>query len=194
MISLLATALALIALQGPEATDYSAGPPVMERACEAGDLQACNAFAGFLAWSGDNEQRAQAIEIYQTTCDKGYFKSCGNLSASYRYGMGGVEKDKARAFAIDTELCAKEYAPGCTSLAYFYETGEGPKEYAPMTAVTYFTKACDLGDPDGCETGARVLAREGKTTLDKQKAVVLATKGCEMGNEWSCKLKAQLSR
>ncbi len=190
----MASAVTLIAMQGPEATNYWADPPVMERACEAGDWQACDTFAGYLSWRGDEAQKAQAIEIYQATCDKGYFKSCGNLSAAYRYGTGGVEKDKARAFAIDSDLCDKDYAPGCTSLAFFFETGEGPEEYAPMTAVTYFSKACDLGDADGCEIGARVLAREGKTPQDKQRAIELATTGCDMGNEWSCKLQTQLRR
>jgi TPR repeat protein len=127
--------------------------------CEHDDPQACNG-AGVLFEFGESQDVASASSYYRRSCDGSYGPGCDNLGWLYLRGRG-VPRDQPQAMvlflaAFDAArlACLRGDGSGCLLAGEILYDGRGVKEDDDQ-AVAYFHRACDDGEPKGCDLASR---------------------------------------
>jgi hypothetical protein len=121
---------------------YTEAKPLLEQACNRGDMQSC-VFAGRIYENGDGAGKdyAQALPLYEKACDGGNTSGCNSLGILYLHGSG-VAKDYTKAQSLFEKSCnEKGDVAGCNNLGVIYQYGLGVKRDI-QKARTFFELAC----------------------------------------------------
>jgi TPR repeat protein len=177
---------------------------VLQRACDAKDIQACFDLAR-LHWDGkvngwsDNAKawealrrgvavdKQKAIDLNQKACDNGEATGCLNLGLMYEAGEGvGADKSKA-ALLYQAALAAATAVQATTRfrLANGYASGDG---VAPddAKAVQLYQKACEAGHAGACLNLGNSYFNGKGVAHDEDRAVPFYEKACDGGYAGAC--------
>lgn len=152
--------------------------------------------------------RAVALEI--AACDRRDGEACRRLSAIYRQGAFGLQKDPARARMfqsracdIDRAACRSWDAPGnvggmesytkCLAgdASACFDVGNSYLAYYEwrpgdfVRAAYFFLKGCDAGDPQLCVTVGEMYAEGKGFARDPVKALELYHRACDKNDKTS---------
>jgi len=95
---------------------YDEAKPLLEKACEGGNLLGCDNLAGLYdnGW-GVTQDFPKARTLWQKACDGGEMNACNNLA--FRYQMGrGVAQDYAQARTLYQKACDGGIQLACKNL------------------------------------------------------------------------------
>ncbi len=127
--------------------------------CEQDDSQACNG-AGVLFEFGESPDLATASGYYRRSCDGSYAPGCNNLGWLYLRGRG-VPRDQPQAmvlflaaFDASRMACLQGDGSGCLLAGEILYDGRGVQEDQEQ-ALAFFRRACDEGQPKGCDLASR---------------------------------------
>src|SRR5262249_10967708 len=141
--------------------------PRVMKACDGGDLDACELVAFFYRHGvegvvGQDQDRADAV--YRRLCSANRTGACDTLA------------DRARAAQMELDLrreaCDRGSARACRSLAWRALRGDGVPGGA-VAAVAYFQLACRQGLAGACADLAWLYARGEKLPKDAARATEL---------------------
>ncbi len=190
-----------------------AQPGAAERACVAGDAEACLLFAEQLHKSGDATRVKRAQELYENLCKRRVDQACFNLAVLYDeandagrarrlyvracrrghqdacYNLAVVqEKEGAvgKAYKGYAAVCAKGNLAGCVTLGFHYEWGGEELPRDETRAAELYRQACDGDDGLGCTSLASMYADGRGVSADLVQARALHHKSCQSGNMTGC--------
>ncbi len=158
--------------------DPKAAVPFYERACKAGQADACARLAAVLEKGGAvTQDLATAAALYGKSCDGGHFAGCGGLARMHEQGTG-VARDPAhaktlyeRAVALEVSACDRGDAQDCIELGLFYREGTHGLAKDTAQALRLNERACSLGEPAGCYQASYLLGQATPgLTLDTKRA------------------------
>lgn len=205
---------ALLTLRMDHPKDAKAGIGFLERACTAGEEDACAALYAQMLNDPKREkdgavglERLAARDVFSHTLAQLFetggvhvakkpeearriaLRMCESdarcLDAAYYLSKGiGGPKDDRRAFEALTHGCDEEDFASCAELGARYREGRSVSR-DPSRAVDLFSRACN-GDAAACDALSRAhLAGEG-VPKDPARALALARTACEGGNADGC--------
>ena len=127
------------------------------RLCTADDSHACNMVGVMFEFDPNGrDDAALASGFYKRACDATYAPACNNLAWLY-LGGHGVPRDQPRAmvlfaFAYESskEACYRGDASSCLMAGDILYDGRGV-DRDERGAVALFERACNAGEPRGCE-------------------------------------------
>lgn len=154
---------------------------IYDRACELGDLLACNTRAAF--HYGDRDY-GRALGLYKQACDGGEESACANLGTMYKEGRG-VPKDEARAATLYRLACDGGNPPACGMLGDMVADGRGVAK-DPARALELFERACQGSFPRGCANLGRRYMEGTGVPKDPAKAFELLTRACDGDDGRGC--------
>lgn len=205
---------ALLTLRMDHPKDAKAGLGFLERACTAGEEDACAALYAQMLNDPKREkdgaaglERLAARDVFSHTLAQLFetggvhvakkpeearriaLRMCESesrcLDAAYYLSKGiGGPKEERRAFEALTRGCDEEDFASCAELGARYREGRGVSR-DPSRAVDLFSRACN-GDAAACDALSRAhLAGEG-VPKDLVRALALGRIACEGGNADGC--------
>lgn len=127
-----------------------------DRACSAGNYEACNNLALMYERQGPGSQ-TRALSYYDIACKNNNVASCFDIATKY-YGSGEFNN----AFEYFNKTCSLGVREGCLNVGIMYEKNEAPKidnvqdnAESKITnytlAMEYYSKACGMGEKNACE-------------------------------------------
>jgi TPR repeat protein len=130
--------------------------PLLDQACNAGNVQACSELGNLFAWAPHltpedsvTQDFPRAIKLLTKACDAGNVEGCGHLASIYDTGEG-VPEDLPKAAALNAKACDGGIATACNNLGVATMHGAGvPKD--KEKARQLLKKACDLGSDAACQ-------------------------------------------
>ncbi len=189
LVALLVCLGAPLLAQAPSALDGTPSPEparapsvptnealAVERACEAGDAEACYDLANRLH-GGDG--------VVREACALGHAPACYDLGVRHFLGEY-VARDHAVALALITEACDADYAVACHFGARLVRDGIGaPAD--PGLAEAMDARACQLGYGDACAPIApRPPGPEAARLTGARLDVVQHARACDRGVQSAC--------
>ncbi len=166
---------------------YSEALPLFDRACTAGNGEACKGLGWLYANGlGVAQDYFRAAELFSKSCDEGNAKGCNNIGISYANGKG-VTKDYHRAAKFFSEACDRGEAMGCNNLGGMYANGNGVAK-DKSRAVNLFSKSCDAGNAQGCGLLGVMYQNGLGVAKDAFRASALYSKACDAGEVSGCRL------
>jgi TPR repeat protein len=108
-----------------------------EKACEAGDAQACFRQSTFA------DESDRAFERSEQACEKGSADACA------QYGYLLMSNNSPDAVKVLETGCDGRSGAACTHLAYLYAIGK-IVEKDDLRSLEYYTRGCSHGDAQGC--------------------------------------------
>jgi hypothetical protein len=164
---------------------YPEAKPLLEAACNAHNVKACNNLGLFyMNGSGVPQDYFRAMTIFTQTCDAGENAGCINLGDLYHEGKG-VEKNDIRAVELFSKACDAGNSTGCTNLGNMYHFGSGVARDDSRALVLY-TRACNAGDGQGCNNLGIMYDNGWGISKDDSLAVNLYVKSCIDENADGC--------
>lgn len=160
---------------------------MIEKACQRGDLVACDRFADELRASGSAEDAARADALLDKTCAAGGEEAC--YSRGRALIESGAPGDASRGAAILDAACQRAVAGACSAMARQFEAAAAPDEVA---ANRYRHFACYAGSADDCEAmGERAWRGIGQAE-DRALSVRYYQEACDL-REYGCELPGLLT-
>ncbi len=193
--------------------DLVLGKKFFDLACQGGEYWSCLKMAGIYLGAKSLTQKNynEARKYAKLACDHKIGNGCEILDYMYKNGEG-VEKNtqlskiyfekSIKYFYQNCESAMseikykkdlwREYAYECLAIGIIYQMDKRvTKDYSKVRY--YLDRACELGDPDGCEFLADIYERgEGDKKTDNKKAGEYYQKACDLGNKSLCKQASQL--
>lgn len=153
--------------------------PFLDKACAAGNLDAC--FRGaWLFWSRDHPE-PHALELFTSACTTGAAEACAYEGLI----LSDAAERASEAVKALERGCGLDSGAGCAHLAFLYATGKGVAKDDRRAAALY-RKSCDLGDAQGCYN-AGLMADEGRgVRQDVAHAAADYDEACELGSSTAC--------
>lgn len=160
---------------------------LIERACDLGDLVACDIFANELRPHGAQpSDLARSDAILERACETGGTEACQSLSRFLR--ESGRPEDYARATEMLDALCRKSVLPACQEMASLLKSEPQPDQWR---AGEYEHLSCYLESAPECvEIGNRAYNGNG-VAEDRDLALVYFDKACQIEAEY-CDIPATL--
>lgn len=158
----------------------------LERVCQSGQADGCDALVPFLAaGAGVERDAARAFKLSDEGCTSGDPAACNNLGILYLGGIG-VEKDEIHALHLFDDLCRKQNQPrACFNAAALYDAG--PLAIRdPAKAADYYTRLCNYGDANSCLSLGNLFLDGRGVEKDAHKAKELFTLACRSGLKPAC--------
>jgi hypothetical protein len=172
-----------------DANDYVEARPLLERACDMGNAEACNDLGEIYdSGYGIVQDHTKAAALFLKACNAGNVDSCLSLGVCYGNGSG-VEQDYSRAKEFFSLSCGKGNSLGCAYLGDIYKYGRGvAQDY--QRAVTLYAKSCESGLEYGYGCAALgVMYQNGYgVRKDSETSKELYGKACRLGSENGCNL------
>ncbi len=134
------------------ADDDPEAAPYYEKACDAGEMDACTAL-GACYWTGTcklPKNQARGLSFFQKACDGGDMAACGQLGICYESGGCGLIKSGQRAVAYYEKACDGGDMGMCNNLGICYYKGECGLGKDDAQAAALYKKACSGGDSGAC--------------------------------------------
>jgi serine/threonine-protein kinase len=129
-----------------ESKDYTQVRQLFNRACEGGEMKACN-YLGYVYAQGlgGPVDADAARKIYQKACDQGNLLSCTSLGT-----MDQIDQKYTEARKYFKQACDGGVNDACNYLGYLYAQGlGGPQDKQKAREV--YQKACDGKVAEACE-------------------------------------------
>ncbi len=131
------------------ARDRPGAVALLDRACLAGDGQACVELG--LARLGDARTAGDAQYAFRRACyGGGEYEGCAWLGVLYFQGRGGLRANPKLAAQFFEKGCKEGSARACEGLATLHKGGKGVKKDAAR-ARELFARACELGSESACK-------------------------------------------
>ncbi len=185
---------------------YDEAAPLLEKACDGGNLQDCS-YLGSLyqnGW-GVHQDAVEARSLYQHACDGGVQPACGMMQnleqatrqeASRQFEEGQTlynQKQFQKAKPLFERACDGGGLNGCRLLGALYQNGLGvPQDYTK--ARLYFQKACDGGNNISCGKLGTFYRDGWGVPQDDLKARMMYQKACDGGVAFACNDLGNLPR
>ena len=164
---------------------FSEAAPLLERACNAGNLTACVNFGVMYDHGqGVSQDYTRATSLYSKACDAGNAEGCRSLGVLYEHGSG-VSQDYSRAADLYSKACDAKVPDGCTNLGVLYGNGQGVAQ-DDGRALALFSKGCEENSALGCSDLGYLYENGRGTDKDLEKARQFYTKACSLGEQPSC--------
>ncbi|MGD0293785.1 MAG: serine/threonine-protein kinase [Terracidiphilus sp.] len=135
---------------------YKKAVPLLDRACKAGDAQACSDLGHLYQWGPHfteadsvTEDYSRALKLLTKACDAGNADGCTNLGSLYDLGSG-VPQNFTRAAALYSKGCDGGNAVACNNLGVQLMHGAGVPEDKEK-ARQILQKGCSLGEQSACD-------------------------------------------
>jgi len=126
------------------------GREVMLQACGQKDGASCFILGSlFSSGYGLPQDPTMAFELFQKSCDMGWWRGCGRLGISYMVGQG-TAVNPPLAIANFEKGCGGENAASCWEAAQFYHSGKFGANNE-LLARQRRQEACDLGLKTACQ-------------------------------------------
>lgn len=127
------------------------GRDVLLQACDQNNDGASCFLLGSLFSSGYGvpKNAPMALQLFQRSCDSGWWRGCGRLGVSYIVGQG-TPVNPMLAIASFEKGCQGENAASCFEAAKFYRGGK-PNQVNDELALDRLGRACDLGMQTACQ-------------------------------------------
>jgi len=131
-----------------------------------------------------SEHYSEAADLWQQSCDAGFFEGCASAGTIYENGRG-MAKDFTRAADLYKRACDNSGAKGCYNLGLMYAAGRGFAKDEARAADLYKT-ACDGKYVAGC-TNAGVLYENGQgVKKDLSRAADFYGRSCQGSSPHGC--------
>jgi TPR repeat protein len=168
-----------------ETMDHRAAVPILEHACDAGNVRGCGLLASLYAGDGADANLPRAYELLTRVCsgaelsDIGCQADCFELARWYYYGEPRLHlaKDHAKAAIFEQRSCDVGCFNSCHQMGDDYRDGDGvPRDGAK--AAPLYQRACDAGFSPSClELGKLFLVGAG-VERNRDKASRLFDRAC----------------
>jgi TPR repeat protein len=139
---------------------FKATRALLERACEARDLKACETLARTLEdGSLGTVDHERAADLNATLCyELDHLPACNSLGHMAMLGRGGGKNTVAGGWLF-YNACNRGYGPACDSMGEAMANGWVGRA-RPRRALAFYDRGCTLGSQDGCQ-GANALRAAG---------------------------------
>ncbi|MET0411441.1 MAG: tetratricopeptide repeat protein [Polyangiaceae bacterium] len=139
---------------------FKATRALLERACEARDLKACESLAKTLEdGSLGTVDHARAADLNATLCyERDHLPACNSLGHMAVLGRGSGKNTVAGGWLF-YNACNRGYGPACDSMGEAMANGWVGRA-RPRRALAFYDRGCTLGSHDGCQ-GAKALRAAG---------------------------------
>ncbi|GAC1351454.1 MAG: hypothetical protein NVSMB1_04650 [Polyangiales bacterium] len=178
--------------------NLAASPTASPGLCKFGDFldcrgqcegnhhaQSCRSL-GYMHQTGSGApiDTAQAMALYEKSCELGWAGGCTDVGFLFHRGVGRPI-DESQALRWFHRGCEEGDATGCFDLGTMYQAGAAvPREDGRAAAL--FERACVMGSANGCgEAGASYLEGRGVKT-DRAKGVLLFQRACALCDVARC--------
>lgn len=133
---------------------------LLERACEARDLKACETLAKTLEdGSLGSVDHERAAELNASLCyELDHLPACNSLGLMAVLGRGG-DKNPLAGTWLFYNACNRGYGPACDSMGEAMANGYNGRP-RPGSALAFYDRGCTLGSLNGCQ-GAEALRAAG---------------------------------
>jgi TPR repeat protein len=159
-----------------------------DRACAAGELQACETLGDLLIRGVEGDKASadpkRGVAVLSKVCDAGVADACKRLAYAFDSGET-LPADAAQAGVFEEKACTAGDVTSCFMAAVRHETGRGVDADAAH-AVRLYDTACAKGTGDACSRAAFLLQSGASVPKDEARAVELHTKACEANAAASC--------
>jgi TPR repeat protein len=154
-------------------------------ACSGSDAEACE-------WSHSEQEillrdhvsdLSGSVTLHAHLCAEGRSADCRELGRLYEFGLG-VPQDYFRAEVYYSTLCDNGDAQGCSLRGDLYLRVSGVKDF-PL-ALPFLTKACNAGDPRGCNGLGFGYSEGYGISRDYLRAATLFFNACDAGYANAC--------
>lgn len=161
--------------------------PLMQRACDGGDGDAC-ASLGMMYQEGLGFEKDEERAAYflKRGCRAGSKFGCVLLGEAFENGIG-VEKDAERAAELFTMACEAKDSEACDREAKLYFLGDGVTQNNAK-AIELLGRACDLGNTGSCLVLGMRYDHGTGVARDKAKGAKLLKRACDGGVSAACDL------
>ncbi|APR88400.1 hypothetical protein A7982_13749 [Minicystis rosea] len=126
---------------------------LLRQSCEQlHDGHGCDALGDlYLSGLGVPEDRARALALFDTACERRYARACKRLGNLYIEGLVARDyRPDPRGAVYMRRACELDDAEACLYYGDFLQQGRGVARDRPK-AIEYFHRACAKGDPQGCD-------------------------------------------
>ena len=161
---------------------------LMEKACTAGDVPACNNL-GTIDMMSPGAGPTRAAALFEKMCAKGNVMSCANLAQILAVGLGEVPRDAARAQTLAASACDANNFVACNVVGILYAQSTPANS---VGAAKAWKKACDLGAPASCDNLAQLYQAGAGVDQDATEAMRLYRRACSAGVAHACTALGQL--
>jgi hypothetical protein len=172
-----------------EGKNYVEARPLLDRACDLGNAEACEDLGDIYdAGWGIAQDHNRAAALFLKACNAGNVDGCLSLGVSYGVGYG-VGQDYSRARELFSLSCDKGNSLGCAYLGDIYKNGYSvAQDY--QRAVTLYAKSCESGQEYGygCAALGSMYQNGYGVRKDSEKSKQLYGKACRLGSENGCNL------
>ena len=188
-----ALAVALAALGGActtakarQAVQRPSTPQAAEaqRDCEQGSASACGLF-GRLLTSGEptDADLERGMVLLELACGQDDLPACAAIGGIYAREARSSVSARARAQGMLSRACDRGAANACTKLARL-TVWVAPRDR--QAAGERLRRACELGDPEGCEDLALFEEKREIDSGDRNRVDEAFARACQAGRPASC--------
>ena len=158
-----------------------------ERACNGGELAACNNAAFVLGGYPATVRRGpRGAVVYKLRCSGGIQVGCAGFGEKLEVLPKGTPVKPQDAVAMLDKACSSGLTTACVNLGAFVYLGRGvPRDRA--RAEKLFAESCLRGDASACgEQGTSLLAIRMDHPRDVRAGIGFLDRACKGGEEDSC--------
>lgn len=171
----------LVSLRKPETVYF--GVDAFDRACQLGQLDACDGYAGLIEqnmWAGTRVDPVAAAALREATCARGGTAACTTLATRQFEAEDDPATQQAGKAQLDV-LCSRGAAGACsvliTKLQQAAEWGAPPN--AELRDL--FGRGCRAGSADACAgLGRAVFAESAGPPEGRSAALALFRRACDL--------------
>lgn len=159
---------------------------LLRQKCEAGSAWLCAQLGFYVSQrnGGKEQDRIDALKLYQLGCDRSIAWACNQLGEAYYYGTG-TEKNLSQARRLYELACPAGSTEACFSAAWMYRKGLGGD--ADMArGLGYNIEACSYGKADSCNSAGYSYELEEGTAKDLDLAYKYYRQGCTLESGTAC--------
>ena len=157
----------------------------LQRGCDGGHRDNCNALARIYSKEDSEDNRVRARELFERACELESPAGCGSLAFYYRDGTGGKTQDLRRSRELFEEACDGDIPWACRELGQHLRQALGG-EVDHERANKVLRKSCDDEDLLGCFRLARQYLNGNGAERDLARARQIFRRGCREEHWSSC--------
>ena len=132
---------------------HTDGGSALAAACDRADAASCFVLGSMVSsGTGVAQNPSQAFELFQKSCELGWWRACGRLGDSYLVGQG-TPVNPGLAIASFEKGCQGQNAASCFEAARFYHSDKWGFRVEAL-ARQRLQQACGLGLQSACQLDA----------------------------------------
>ncbi len=163
------------------AKDPFRAAPLLQRACDGGDVAGCANLGWLYALgTGVPVDVDKAEQLSLGACRRGSMVGCSNVG-----WLAMNAHDGARALEYSQRACDGNHMPACANLGVLYMRGLGVGVDASK-AVGYMQRGCDGGDATACANLGAFYINGVGVGRDVTRGAAIMKRACDSGNLPAC--------